>query len=675
MPMGARFKIPMPLLLYHKSDKPVGRVEFAKPTKEGIPFRATLPNVVEPGVVQDRVNEAYHSLKYLLIGAVSIGFRALEGGVELLKSGGLQFNEWEWLELSLVSIPAQPDAVIQSFKSLDSAEIHKVLGTQQSAIDADREHLINTLSLKAQKANNPIQPDDNQTRAALGLTRKGVVRLDQPPGASGTSKGATNKPAASGLFHAQQLPKGNEVNKTLQEQIAAFEAKRTTATNRMTEIMTKAGDAGETLDEAAAQEHDELTAEVAAVDKHVARLKSHEAIMVAKGMPVGGARVESVDGGAAVRVPGAVLSVKPNLEKGVEFARYVKCLAASHGNRSEALEIAKAHYPDLPRIQTVLKAAVAAATTTDASWAGNLVDYMHFSGDFVDYLRPQTIIGKFGQNGIPSLFNVPFNIEIPTQTSGGAAYWQGQGAPAPLTSFAFDKVTMRWAKIANIAVLTSELVRFSDPAADVLVRNALGAAIIAKADSDFVDPSVAAVTDVSPASVTNGVTPVASSGTDADAVRADIANVMKIFIAANLGLMNGVWIMPATTAMRLSLMRNSLGQKEFPDVNMLGGRLEGLPVIVSQYVPNSVSGGGMVILMDAQEVYLSDDGQVVVDASREASLQMLDNPTNNSSTGTATTMVSMFQTDSIAIKAMRVINWKKRRAAGVQYIDGVHWGE
>jgi hypothetical protein len=72
-PLGARFATPMPLLLYHNSQKPVGTVDFAKPTKTGIPFVASLPDVVEPGVIQDRVNEAWHSLKYKLIAAVSVG--------------------------------------------------------------------------------------------------------------------------------------------------------------------------------------------------------------------------------------------------------------------------------------------------------------------------------------------------------------------------------------------------------------------------------------------------------------------------------------------------------------------------------------------------------------------------------------------------------------------------
>ncbi len=61
-------------------------------------------------------------------------------------------------------------------------------------------------------------------------------------------------------------------------------------------------------------------------------------------------------------------------------------------------------------------------------------------------------------------------------------------------------------------------------------------------------------------------------------------------------------------------------------------------------------------------------GEVVIDASGEASVQMLDNPTNNAQAGTPTTMVSMWQTDSVAVRAIRHINWAKRRSTAVAYI-------
>jgi hypothetical protein len=97
--------------------------------------------------------------------------------------------------------------------------------------------------------------------------------------------------------------------------------------------------------------------------------------------------------------------------------------------------------------------------------------------------------------------------------------------------------------------------------------------------------------------------------------------------------------MRATDALGAGMMVNALGQPEFPNISMGGGSLfPGLSVITSQTVPS-----GTVIAVQPNDIYLADDGGFMVDVSKEASLQMLDNPTNDSVTPTATsTSVSLW---------------------------------
>jgi len=616
-PKGAKFKLPMPLLWQHQHDKPVGQVEFAKPTRDGIPFKAYLPKITEPGVLKDRVDEARQSIEAGLVSAVSIGFRAIAGMVEALDNGGLRFKEWEWLELSLVTIPANAEATLHTVKSID-----------------------------------------NELLAASGRKQSGVVRLGSPAGVSATRSINTTG------------PEGTSMN--LAEQIKAFEAKRAATAARMAALMEKAGDEGRTLDAAEEEEYDTLDTEVKSVDSHLVRLRSLEAASVVKAQRIVPAAGASAEGAGTARGP-QIVQVDKQLPKGIEFARYAMALGAAKGQLGTALEIAKSRFSDTPRVVNVLKAAVAAGTTTDATWAQPLMEYTQFAGDFVEFLRPQTIIGKFGQGGIPALRAVPFNVNIRAQTSGGDGYWVGQGAPKPLTKVNFENIYLPFAKVANIAVITEELLRFSNPSAEALVRDALAGALIERLDIDFVDQGKVAVANVSPASITSDVIALPSNGITAAFIREDVRDAMSAYIAANITPTTGVWIMSATTALALSLMRNALGQREFPDITMTGGTFEGLPVITSEYVVSGTS-GSIVILVNASDIWLSDDGQVMLDASREASLQMLDNPTNNASSGTATSMVSMFQTNSVALRAERYINWKKRRAQAVQVIDNVAWG-
>jgi HK97 family phage prohead protease len=118
-PLGVSFKNPLPLLWQHRSSEPVGTVKFSKPTKDGIDFEARLPIVEETGRLKDRIDEAWQSVKLGLVRAVSIGFRAVE--YAFMDDGGIRFSKSEVFELSLVTIPANAEATIQSIKSIDTA--------------------------------------------------------------------------------------------------------------------------------------------------------------------------------------------------------------------------------------------------------------------------------------------------------------------------------------------------------------------------------------------------------------------------------------------------------------------------------------------------------------------------------------------------------------------------
>nr|AER23959.1 peptidase U35 phage prohead HK97 [Variovorax sp. HH01] len=117
-PMGATFAKEIPLLWQHQHDKPVGTAVFGKPSKSGIPFTASLPVIAEAGALKDLVDMAWQSVKAKLVRGVSIGFRALE--YSFMDEGGIRFMKTEIYELSLVTIPANASATIQTIKAMAS---------------------------------------------------------------------------------------------------------------------------------------------------------------------------------------------------------------------------------------------------------------------------------------------------------------------------------------------------------------------------------------------------------------------------------------------------------------------------------------------------------------------------------------------------------------------------
>jgi HK97 family phage major capsid protein/HK97 family phage prohead protease len=592
-PLGAVFAQSIPLLLHHRKDAPVGLAHFKKPTKAGIEFEAELPVIDTPGIVRDRVNEAWDSLKAGLIRGISIGFRVIDDAVEPLRTGGLRFLKTEILELSLVTVPAHQDATLSVVKSIDAHDL-----------------------------------------AATGL---------HTPGVTGSL------PVVRAIKGARAM--------TIQEQISNFENTRAAKAAAMNALMTKAADEGVTLDQAQTEEYDTFAGEVKSIDAHLNRLRELE-----KANQLSATRITSTtESVAASELRGgsqttSVVSVKSMLPKGTAFTRMCMALASSKGDSFQAIERAKMWKDSTPEVELMVKAAVAVGTTTDSTWAGPLVVSQPLIDEFLELLRPKTLLGR-----IPGLKQVPFNVSIHSQTTGGTYGWVGQNKPKPVTKADYAAVTLTFNKAAGIIVLSEELVRLSTPSAEALVRSEMIAGMGAFLDTQFVDPSVAVSAGINPASITNGAATIASSGVTGAAAKVDLASRVGVFVAANYSLGESVWLMNEANAFGIGLSVNGVGQPLFPGFSgQNGGMLMGIPVVISNNV------GARIVLMHAPSVLYADEGGVRIDVSREASVQMDSAPTD---TVDATTVyLSLWQRNLVGLKAERFITWKLARATAVTYI-------
>jgi len=622
-PLGVKFTNPMPFLWQHDARKPIGTASFGKPTKDGIPFEAELPVITEPGALKDRIDEAWQSITLGLVTAVSIGFRPIE--YAYLEGGGIRWMECEVYELSAVTIPAQPDAVITGLKKMDQAAIA----------------VIKRFDVGAPAATGRMVPGGDVTPGATGKTTKQI----------------------------STQPKERPMAKTTAEQITAFETKRAANVARMDGIMQKSVDEGRSLDESEQEEFDNLDVEVGTIDKSLERLRKMEQLKATSAKQV--IKVNSTDDGSAARGPSVVVVAQPKAAAGVLFARLAKVKAVSQLTFKDEISVAERMYGPDSDVVGVMKAnEVAPGLNTTGNWAAKLTGAETSAfADFAAFLRPATILGKFGTGNIPGLRSVPFREPLISQTGGGAAYWVGEGKPTPLTAFGFDRSTLEPLKIGNIAVLSKENILSSNPSSDIIVRDSLRDAIVAGQDVAFIDPTNAGSAGAKPKSITNGQPVIVSHATtDADAIRKEVRAVFQKFIDASNVPSTGVWVMSSTNALALSLMVNALGNKEFPGMTMQGGIFEGLPAIVSDYV------GSIVALVNATDVYEADNGEVTVDMSTEASLEMKSVPTQDGTSSTGASLVSLWQSGLVGLKAEKTINWKLRRASAVAYLSGVHWG-
>jgi HK97 family phage major capsid protein/HK97 family phage prohead protease len=608
-PMGAEFQLPIPLLWQHDASDPVGWVTSAKVTAKGIEIEGEVAQIDAPASLKDRLETAWAKIKAKLVRGLSIGFQPLESS-RIEGTYSYRYLKWSWLELSAVTIPMNADASITAVKAADMLVLRSASGAQ-------------------------------------GARR--VVALRNLPGDTGASANSV-------------ATKGHNIMK-ISEQLAAFDARRKGITTRMEELMSKAGEEGRTLDASETEEYDGLAADLKAVDEHTVRLKAHEANMVAKAAPVAADAGRPAPGTGMAYDLGSrqPISVQRNAPKGTAFTRYCMALAVSKGNIVQAERLAALNFKDTPEVSMVLRAAADAGTTSDATWAGPLVQYQDMVSEFIDLLRNATILGRMN-----AVRRVPFNVRIPRKTAGSTGAFVGEGAATPVREMAFDNITHPWAKASSIIVVSAELARMSNPAAEAMCRQDLLDGISEFLDKRLIDPAFAGVSGTSPASLTYNVTPRQASGATLAAIDDDVAVLMRTYAAANLGLSTGVWVMSPSLAISLSMMRTSQDEMAFPGMGVNGGTFYGLPAITSNAVQPSGSPGDLqLILVNQNEVLLSDDGQMTVEASAEASLQMNDAPAAG-----AQSLVSLWQNGLLGLKVDRWIYWSKRRSQAVQYIDG-----
>lgn len=363
--------------------------------------------------------------------------------------------------------------------------------------------------------------------------------------------------------------------------------------------------------------------------------------------------------------------------KAQSFTRFAGALALSKGNLLQAAEIAKKWQHETPEVLDVLqyaatigntndpaawlqRAAVAVGNTTSTTWAKPLVNYTQMVSEFIELLRPATIYGRM--SGYRS---VPFNVKIPRQTAGSTAGWVGEGLSKPVSSLAFDDITFPWAKIAVIIVITQELARFSDPSAERLVRDDMVEVISQFIDQQMWDATVAASAGLRPGALTNGSSSAASLGTSVTHVTQDLTNAMLRIAGPpnNIPLRNPLWLMTPANAMFLATLRTAQDVVAFPGMQMsveqvTGQNLLGIPVLTSPAIDSAT-----IILIEQSQVMIADDGQTVLDASGEASVQMDSAPATP-----PTPLVSFWQQNLLGIKAERFIYWMMRRAAAVTRI-------
>jgi HK97 family phage prohead protease/HK97 family phage major capsid protein len=321
----------------------------------------------------------------------------------------------------------------------------------------------------------------------------------------------------------------------------------------------------------------------------------------------------------------------------------------------------------------VLRAAVNPANTTVATWAAELIqtDVM----PFMDRLIADSIYLQLAGMGVRYTFGNAGILKIPVRanTPTLAGNWTAEGAPKPVKRASFTTVSLSPNKLSVISTFTEEMATYSAQSIEQIIRQAMSDDTSMALDSYLIDAQPFAA-GVRPAGLLNGVTPITASALTpaTSAMVADLKALIGAIVAAGGGRNIAIMINPAQ-ALALGFAQTTTGDFLFTDRTEAGSKF-GVRFIVSASVPV-----GRVIAVDAADFATANGDAPRFAVSTDATLHEEDtNPlalvTGAQGSGVvASPMRSLFQTDAVAVRMSLYVSWVMRRTGMVQTIASVSW--
>lgn len=367
---------------------------------------------------------------------------------------------------------------------------------------------------------------------------------------------------------------------------------------------------------------------------------------------------------------------KKKLEPGDYVARALAAWTKAHVLKDPVDKIMRDGYGNDEMTSIVLRAAVNPAMTTVATWAAELVQTSNV--DYLDRLIPNFIFPQLKALGVSYTFGNNGVLKIPvraaTPTLAGA--WTGEGAAKPVKRASFSTVSLTPTKLSVISTFSEEMATYGMPSIEGIIRQAMSDDTGIALDTYLID-NVAASAGVRPAGLLNGVTPItASAATPATAAMvADLKALVAAITAAGGGGSGRpiAILMNPAQALALGFAQTTTGDFLFNSTEQAASKF-GVRFIVSATVP-----AGKVIAVDAADfaTALGDVPRFAV--STEATLHEEDTTPLALGTGTqgsgvlAVPLRSLFQTDAVAIRMSLYVSWVMRRTGMVQTIASVSW--
>lgn len=611
----ANFKKNPIALFNHDSDSVIGQWKNIR--IDGARLMATLE--MAAAGTSALVDTVRNLIAQRILRAVSVGFKPVEFvPIEGSKSGGYRFTKHELLEASVVSIPANPNALSLS-KSLD--------------IPAD---LMPRLMAKPGLPSGVKQVVTITGKHADSSSRTGIQKM------------------------------------SLADQITARQVDLVSLRDRQTALSKKV-ETGDDLDETEQAEFDEIDTSISKAELTLTNLRKAETNLAARTAPAPSA--PSV-------VQARNLSGRRSGRPSDIIIRMATVHALAHITREPLGSILERRYGSDDEFQAFMKAAVNPARTDVAGWAAELVETavddflaelqpVSVFAALRQYGRAHTF-DRAGQIRIP---------RRNTGTPDLRGSFVGEGGAIPVRRTTFASILLTPKKLGVITTFTRELANHSTPAIEGILREGIIEDTAMAVDIALLD-AVAGTVIRPAGLLNGVVAIPGSAAGGLEAMKADIMAAIGPFVAANAanGLVwlinpsNTLLLNMVTNAVGTYVFRGEVAQNTLAGYPMIVSTHVpvGSLILVRASDFSSAAGNPEFDVSDTAVVH-EDDGGYPADQAIPAAGPPL--PLVDAAGVAAKPVRSLWQTATMGIRMIQDMDWAMVRAGMVAAVTGVDWGE
>lgn len=300
-----------------------------------------------------------------------------------------------------------------------------------------------------------------------------------------------------------------------------------------------------------------------------------------------------------------------------------------------------------------------ALAASDATAGGFLVP-PQFSQELIEFLRPASVVRKLG----PMIIPMPTGtFRIPKMTVGITASYIGENLPAPKTQPQFGNVTLTFKKLACVVPLSNDLMRYSSPGADAIVRDDVVNGMADAENRNFLRGDGTAST---PKGFLNWCLPTQNITANATSnlanITADLGTLIVTLMNQNIKMIKPGWIWAPRTWNFLMTVQTANGVFPYRD-ELMRGTFWGWPYGVTTAIPINLGTGAVgqseIYLVDFADAALGEGLSLVVDASQEAAYN------------DGGTVVSAYSNDQTVIRAIAEHDLVMRRLESVAVLNSV----